>query len=354
MSVSIITEAISLAEARIDPVNKTVDVTLIRPGWSANGRYYSREVLQQAAALFEGTKAYANHPTLEQIKKGEGRSVLDITGDYTGITLGEGGELKASRAVFGAAGESVWPLIERSVETGRPVIGLSINAVGRAVKGKAPDGKEGIIVEAITAANSVDDVTEPAAGGGFDRLTAGAEDSLAADLFAALTYEEFIAARPDFVETIREQQKRVRQDEAVRAALSERDQMQAELVEARAKIAELETAAEAHRTELAQNARAVALETLLSEVKTSFTADWLKELKEELTFADQAQWLTIVEREKRKAAAIPRKPVEVTGAGPLVSAPVRESAPTGPQPYDMTKITTPEQLLAEQRRLGGL
>lgn len=352
MQTQILREVVNLTEARLDREARTVDVTLIRPGWSANGRYYSRDVLAQAAALFEGVKAYANHPTPDQLRRGEGRSVLDITGDYTSVYLGEGGELKAKRAVFGAAGESIWPLIERSVETGRPVIGLSINAVGRAVKGKTDDGKEGIIVEAITAAHSVDDVTEPAAGGGFDRLTAGVDDTLTADLLAAVTYDEWYAARPEFVESLKKQMKRERQDDAVRAAETERDQAKSALVEAQAKIAELERIADEHRAAQAQAERAAALVVVMQEAKAKLPADWLPDVENELKEADQAQWSNIIEREARKAAAI-KQPVHVTGAPPLVASPIRTTK-TGPERYDMTRITSPEQLLAEQRRLGGL
>ncbi|MBI5961189.1 MAG: hypothetical protein HY866_20800, partial [Chloroflexi bacterium] len=42
---TILCEAISLNEARIDPERRAVEVVLIRPGWSENGRYYSAEVL---------------------------------------------------------------------------------------------------------------------------------------------------------------------------------------------------------------------------------------------------------------------------------------------------------------------
>lgn len=319
MSAVALREIIPLTEAVINPDNKTVDVVLIRPGWSQNGRYYSREVLAQAAALFEGVKAYANHPTPDALRRGEGRSVLDITGDYTGIHVGATGELRATRNVFGAAGETIWPLIVRGIESQRPVIGLSINAIGIAKQGKAPDGREGIIVEAFKVAHSVDDVTEPAAGGGFERLIASA-DTLTQDLIAAMTYDEFCAARPDFIEKIREQQKRVRQDEAVRTALEERDQAQAALVEAQARIAELEQQVTTHRAEAEQERRTAALELALAETK--LPADWQNDLRTRLTELDPAEWVAIIQTEKRKARQITeQRPVAVQGAPALMPLP---------------------------------
>jgi len=338
---AVLCEAIHLDEARIDPDRKTVEVVLIRPGWSDNGRYYAPDVLAQAAALFEGVKAYANHPA----RRGEARSVLDITGDYSGVRSGEAGELRATRSVFGAAGEAVWPLIVRSVETRRPVIGLSINAIGRVRQGSA-EGRDGLIVEAITAAHSVDDVTDPAAGGGFDALLAGS-DALAADLLAALSYEEFIAARPDYLERIREQMKRVRQDEAVRAAEQERDQLQAALDEARTQVEQAQAQADLYRADADRLRVQVTLEKLLREAHLH--PDWERDLRAQLEEADPAAWPEIVQREQRKARTAGGRSVPVSGAPRRVADPVRiEAGHTGP--LDMRTIRTPEELVAELRR----
>lgn len=342
---AVLCEAIHLDEARIDAGQKTVEVVLIRPGWSENGRYYAPDVLAQAAALFEGVKAYANHPVRDAARRGEARSVLDVTGDYTGVHPGEAGELRATRSVFGAAGEAVWPLIVRSVETRRPVIGLSINAVGYVRQGTA-EGRDGLIVEAITAAHSVDDVTDPAAGGGFDALLAGS-DSLAADLLAALSYEEFIAARPDYLERIREQMKRVRQDDAVRAVAQERDHLQAALDEARTQLAQVQAQAELHRAEADRLRWQVTLERLLREAHLH--PDWERDLRAQLEGVDPAAWPEIVQREQRKARTAAGRSVPVSGAPLRVADPVRiEAARSGP--LDMRTIRTPEELIAEIRK----
>jgi len=350
MSAAILCEQVELITESLDALNKTVKVVLIKPGWSQNGRYYSRDVLAKAAPLFEGVKAYANHPTREQLQRGDSRSVLDITGDYTNVQVREDGALVAERHVFGAAGEAIWPLIVRSVETKRPTIGISINAAGRLKEGEAEDRK-GSVVEDISKANSADDVDAPAAGGEFTTLLMST-DSLTQDLLDTMTYEEFITARPDFIETIRKQLKRERQDEAVRAVSEERDQAHAALVEAHARIADLEQEATTHRTAAEQERRAVALAAVLTEARSKLPAEWHQDIEEELTQAAPDRWAAIVEREVRKARLV-KAPVQVSGAGALTPAPVPAPAPVASPMLDMTKFESPEHFAAVVNSRGG-
>src|SRR5690606_24382967 len=72
----------------------------------------------------------------------------------------------------------------------KSLAGLSINAVGSARKRE--DG--GVVVEAISYAHSVDDVTTPAAGGGYVESVQG--DALAQALIEAMTYDEWVSGRP--------------------------------------------------------------------------------------------------------------------------------------------------------------
>lgn len=353
MKTAVLIENINLTEAEVNAESRTVDVVLIRPGWSANGRYYSPDVLAKAAPLFEGVKAYANHPSIEQLRRGEPRSVLEITGQYTNVHIGPGGELRATREVFGEAGERVWPLIVRSVEGKRPVIGLSINAVGKAAPGEI-DGRKGIIVEDINAANSVDDVTEPAAGGGYTALVAGVE-SLAQDILEALDFEEWTVARPDFVERLKREWKQVRQDEAVAAAVAERDQARRALVEAERQVdtlrkrqAEQDAEIARLRAEIVRKGLEVELERALREA--ALPVEWENELRKQLEQAGPDQWPGILEAERRKARAARNVRITV----PVTSAPRREHQPTlvesRPGPLNMDVLDTPEKLQAELAR----
>lgn len=349
MTTQLLSESIELLEGTLDAAAKTVGVVLIRPGWSQNGRYYSKIVLAKAAPLFEGVKAYANHPTREQLRRGDSRSILDITGNYTDVRVGEDGELRATRHVFGTSGDAIWPLIERSMGSASPVIGVSINALGKAGKGNAPDGKGGMIIESIDIANSADDVDRPAAGGGFTPLLMG-DETLLSDLLNTLTYDEFITARPEFVTTLKKQLKRERQTEAIRAVTTERDSAHAALSEAHAQRDTAQADLDASRAKIARLRADVALEHALRTLK--FEPKYEKLLREQLESIPPSEWAAELQREKARVSAMPPvRPVAVH------SAPLREAQQVQSilrdgiaAPVDMTAIDTPEKLKIELAR----
>src|SRR3990167_5976740 len=85
-------ERVMLTEATLDTATKTVrGVTLIKPGFSTNTdkagrpRYYPAATLKQAAGIFEGTRAFVNHPRRSDEKELPERSVLDIAGYYESV-----------------------------------------------------------------------------------------------------------------------------------------------------------------------------------------------------------------------------------------------------------------------------
>lgn len=138
-----------------------MDVALIMPGWGnkKDNHYYSREVLTQDAKVFEGVKMYVtDHRQGEKSVKTEVSVVKECP-----IAFTDDGAPIASVAVhdpdFAEATRNRAKL--GTLET----LECSILATGRTRKGKAPDGKKGNIVEAITSANSVDWVTKAGAGG---------------------------------------------------------------------------------------------------------------------------------------------------------------------------------------------
>ena len=285
-------ETLDLAEAVIDNDAQTVRQRIIRPGRSANGRVYGADVLQRATALFEGVKTFADHPSAGERRDRPERSVRQITGWLDGVEYHEDGIYAVRHFTRNHAGQDTWALVRDIVEGRAPatLLGGSINAVGRASKGDDGD----LIVESIEAVHSVDDVTTPAAGGGFLPLVAGADD-LTAQLLSALTYDEFIAARPEFVERLKREQKAVRQTEAVAAALNERDQARVALVEAEGQMkaqADKVTALEAKlaklRGELARKGLEVELERAFRKVALPVPIE--NELREEIAASDPARW----------------------------------------------------------------
>lgn len=153
-----ILEVVELSEAGTSLLE--MDVQLIRPGWgnSKDGHYYSGEMLKSYAEKFVGAKMYeTDHKAAEKNTRTWVSTVKEIKG-YT-----DDGAPIAKVAVHDpnfaermrnlkAAG-----LVEK--------MECSILANGTAKVGKAPDGKQGKIVESITDVSSVDWVTRAGAGG---------------------------------------------------------------------------------------------------------------------------------------------------------------------------------------------
>lgn len=140
----------------------TVQMKIIAPGWGSSG-YYPAEVLERDGpkVFTTGVKSYWNHATpTEEAERPEGdlnALAAELVSDARWESNHPNGPgLYADAKVFGPYAEAVKELA--------PHIGVSIRALGRAVQGEAA-GRKGPIIQAITAARSVDFVTEPGAGG---------------------------------------------------------------------------------------------------------------------------------------------------------------------------------------------
>ena len=154
---------IPLTEAKIEKGRATVIV--IKPGFNTSeDRYYPAEMLKRDYKVFEGQKMYADHPTEQEdkdlpersIKTGSWVAVLkDVTVDESGVVTG------VAEIIEEWLKEKLSTLQKKGLLS---EMGISINAVGNASKGKI-DGKETLVIEELTGARSVDFVTEPGAGG---------------------------------------------------------------------------------------------------------------------------------------------------------------------------------------------
>lgn len=317
-------ELMDLAEATVADDHRSVRVTLIKPGWSANSRYYSKKLLGESAAKFEGTKAYYDHPSKDELKARPERSVRDVAGWYQDVRQESDGRLTASLNVID---DKAMSLIETAVTKNPGLIGLSINALGRTVMGEA-DGKKGIIVEAIEKANSTDIVTTPAAGGRFDTLMASNSDEFTSDLLKAMPIDELKetlrAARPDLVEAWQKEWKTPRDTGALVSAREEIDALKetVERLSEESRVAkEAKDAAEAKEAETLRHATA---DRLLKEVK--LPKEWAESIADEVkALPDEAAMKAVIEREEKKAALLPTPKLAPKGAGAAVSTPVTES-----------------------------
>ena len=159
-----------LREAVLAPERREVEVVCIKPGLSKNGNLYAPEVVRAMAPLFEGARAFADHPAPDERPE---RSIRDIVGYYKNPRIDEAGALRATLHVTRNAGW-LWALIEEALDDadgeGRPdLIGVSIDADARVRRGEA-QGRGVRVVEAITRLNSCDVVTRASAGGRLERL----------------------------------------------------------------------------------------------------------------------------------------------------------------------------------------
>ena len=182
-----------LTEAKFDKGRATVIV--IKPGFNASeDRYYPAEMLKRDYGIFEGMKMYADHPTEEEDAARPERSIKDWVATLSSVVVDEAG------IVTGVA-EIVEPWLMTKLASLREKgmlseMGISINAVGVASK-ETIDGKPTLVIEKLTAARSVDFVTEPGAGGVVTLYEADRGHDI--DLIDVATLKE---NRPDLVKTI--------------------------------------------------------------------------------------------------------------------------------------------------------
>lgn len=308
-------ETVSLKEAAVDKAKKTVEVTLIKPGWSINGRYYSPEVLAKAVPVFEGTKSFLDHPSMDEEKNRPERSVADITGYYTGVKQADDGSLKAIRHFVGKGEREIWPLVLETVTNKPDLIGLSINALGHTEMGEA-EGRKGVIVAELVKSFSVDDVTVASAGGKYERLMQSGDEMTQA-LLQHATYEEWRSANPEFEARMKKEMRTARKEELDQSALKEAAQWKE-----RAGILETESKAltkqvESLQTKLADQERESALRVseAVADYKllaSKLPTEWQKPLRESLKGKTGAEMDALIEAEKVKYFAV-KEPVKVTG-----------------------------------------
>src|SRR5579864_3206214 len=155
-----------LQEAVLSPRKREVEVVALRPGLSKNGNFWGPDVVRSIVPLFEGAKAFADHPAPGDRPE---RSIRDIVGYYKEPRIGPAGELRATLHVTEAA-EWLWTLLKEAIQDGRPdVVAVSVDAEAQCRFGET-SGRRVRVVEAVKRLNSCDVVTRASAGGSFERL----------------------------------------------------------------------------------------------------------------------------------------------------------------------------------------
>lgn len=168
----------TLLEAGAALTGKKWGVLVIQEGMSKNRNRYGRKVLTDAAPLYEGAKIYMDH---EETPRRFGRSTRDVAGflkDVKPVTLGTGKEATGGRMALAATAVIVNPtvrdmLLEAYQEGNPDMFGLSHDVKAESVSAVGPDGPF-YEVQRIDSVQSVDFVTNPAAGGRLVRIVASA------------------------------------------------------------------------------------------------------------------------------------------------------------------------------------
>ena len=189
----------SLIESVSGTEGKEWEMILIQSGLSKNRFMYPDETLVAATHLFEGVKAYVDHPSSSERKDLPERSIREIAGWYTNARK----EPDGIHAKFHVSAAQPWlrEMMVDAYENGKlDLIGVSIFAEGK-TRVEKKDGKFIWMVETIDRVGSVDVVTSPAAGGRIAGLIESEGGEL--DMLENVSLEELEKARPDLLEAIK-------------------------------------------------------------------------------------------------------------------------------------------------------
>jgi len=149
---------------------------------SKNGRFYSCDALKESVPLWDGVKVYDNHLTDEEFEKRQG--MRSVEGEWLGNIVQPRWEEATRRlcGIFKVVDDGLAKKLKNAWDQKiLGVIGLSIDTlpVGRQMMF---EGKSVPLTEGFRQVYSVDLVSEPAAGGGFNRLIAAATERKEIDM----------------------------------------------------------------------------------------------------------------------------------------------------------------------------
>jgi|CXWL01.1.fsa_nt_gi hypothetical protein len=183
----------ALSEAEIDYENLILKNVVVLGPTSTNGRKYPVETQESALSLFEGIRAYVNHPKLNEMS--EPRDMRDLIGEHKNLRMVGDKTVSDLYLIDNAVvRDVVLPLAESKPH----LAGNSIVARGKMVKEKDGTYK----VEQILAARSIDIVTEPATTNSL--FTEGKQFSSEEEEMdlKTLTMETLKKDRPDLFEAV--------------------------------------------------------------------------------------------------------------------------------------------------------
>lgn len=231
MSVQQIVEAGRIAPAQL--TGKVWNIKIIEGDRQGSSAWYPKEALDAGKHLFrKGLRIYEDHPSSEQKWNQPERKAREIIGVLAEDAVYDGKDLYAPAKFYSEHQE--W--IKERAEDG--VIGMSIRA-----EGEMTEGTNGMELARFTAVHSVDVVTTPGAGGGFDKLLESERPKVSAsESVAESEKKEEIRMDKELAEALDALVESGKQTAAAVAALVERatkeDKAKEDLAEAERKAVE--------------------------------------------------------------------------------------------------------------------
>ncbi|MGD0020822.1 MAG: hypothetical protein ABSC54_00820 [Smithellaceae bacterium] len=188
-----------------DVEGKAFDVTICEPGFTKNGWFIPEDILPAAAALFENVDV-----NIFELPEGKGATHLpDELFDLKSLLVkNKVAFIDSVKAVAGKGLMGVLHFLDSAQWLGKNILkalndkkfvyGLSYDARVRAAKDEI-DGKKVFKILKFIAADSVDIVTRPAAGGKFNRAVASMPAQNKEDLMKQKIWDLIKAKRPDLL-----------------------------------------------------------------------------------------------------------------------------------------------------------
>ena len=272
----------------------TIELHIIQPGWGSSG-YYGEAKLRKAceAGVYpKGMLQHFDHPTRKQEADNPARSVNTLA-----AVLAEAGHYETDgwdKTPENPTGAGIYALSDVRPDCREDLkwlsgkIGVSHYVDGIAEDGTAPDGKKGRIITELRASpfNSVDFVTIPGAGGHSRSIAEVLKESqsnnqrknMAEGNQETLTLSEIRTKFPEVVTELKEQlMKELKieslnesQKKELKEAKEKSDNLEKQLKEARAKIAEGAArtfiSAEVAKAKLTETASKTLTESLIKAV----------------------------------------------------------------------------------------
>lgn len=278
------TETVSqpLAGARFDKQNLVVYGTKILGEHSLNNRDYPEATQKKAVSIFEGAKAYLNHPYPEDMAKP--RKVQDLIGEHRNVRYADGSTYSDLHLLDKPlVHEQVVPIVENKPH----LAGNSVVIRGRQRKGD--DGR--MIIEEIVAARSIDLVAEPGTTKGIYESHSQETNQME---WKDITLESFKQHCPDLVKQLLVVTKEQEDEKTkVLATEAENKKLKEDLAARDAKIADLEIKEAKRQEDEAKEVRMKMVVKLLTESKIP---DRVKFEDKDGKKALKAHYLNLVER----------------------------------------------------------